>query len=39
MAALKIENYDKYGNKLEVQNITLKFPLLYVLLKKYMKEV
>jgi len=34
-----VENYDKDGNKIEPKEIILKYPLIYSLLKKYLKEV
>ena len=38
MKVLRVENYDKDGKRLEPRNVTLTFSLLYILLKKYMKE-
>ena len=37
--SLKVENYDKDGNKIKPSEIILNYPLIYSLLKKYLKEV
>lgn len=34
---LEIENYTKEGKKIEVKNVILDFPLIYAILKKYLK--
>ncbi len=36
---LSVENYDNLGNKLNPKKITLNYPLIYTLLKKYLKEI
>ncbi len=35
---LMIENYNKDGKKIEPKEIILNYPLIYTLLKKYLKE-
>ncbi len=35
---LKVENYDRGGNKINIQKVVLQEPLIYVLLKRYLKE-
>ena len=36
---LMVENYNKDGKKIEPKEIILNYPLIYTLLKKYLKEV
>lgn len=36
MRVLRVENYDKNGKRIEPKRVTLRFSLLYTLLKKYM---
>ena len=36
---LSVENYDNLGNKLNPKKIILNYPLIYTLLKKYLKEM
>ena len=38
LQSVRVENYDKDGNKIEPKEIILKDPLIYSLLKKYLKE-
>lgn len=33
-----VENYNKDGKKIEPKKIILNYPLIYTLLKKYLKE-
>lgn len=35
---LTVENYNKDGKKIDPQKIILNYPLIYTLLKKYLKE-
>jgi hypothetical protein len=35
---LTVENYNKYGKRIEPNEIILNYPLIYILLKKYLKE-
>ena len=35
---LMVENYNKDGKKVEPKEIILNYPLIYTLLKKYLKE-
>ena len=35
---LNVLNYDKFGNKLNPKDVVLNCPLIYTLLKKYLKE-
>lgn len=35
---LTVENYDKNENRIEPKEIILNYPLIYTLLKKYLKE-
>ncbi len=35
---LMVENYNKDGKKIEPKEIILNYPLIYTLLKKYLKE-
>ena len=36
---LMVENYNKDGKRIEPKEIILNYPLIYTLLKKYLKEV
>ena len=36
---LSVENYDSLGNNLNPKEIILNYPLIYTLLKKYLKEM
>lgn len=38
LQSVRVENYDKDGNKIKPKDIILKYPLIYSLLKKYLKE-
>ncbi len=35
---VRVENYNKDGQKIKPREITLNYPLIYTLLKKYLKE-
>ncbi len=35
---LMVENYNKDGKRIEPKEIILNYPLIYTLLKKYLKE-
>lgn len=35
---MSVENYNKDGLKIEPKEIILNYPLIYTLLKKYLKE-
>lgn len=35
---LMVENYNKNGKKIEPKEIILNYPLIYTLLKKYLKK-
>ena len=39
LQSVRVENYDKDGNKIEPKEIILKYPLIYSLLKKYLKAL
>ncbi len=36
---VRVENYNKDGKKIEPKEIILNYPLIYILLKKYLNEV
>ena len=38
MNNIKVENYDKDGNKIKPKEITLNHKFIYTLIKKYLKE-
>lgn len=35
---MSVENYNKDGKRIEPKDIILNYPLIYTLLKKYLKE-
>lgn len=38
MAKIKVINYDSNGKKIKPENITIRIPLVYELIKKYYKK-